>query len=65
LDCCRCDGFSKVRMASVGPTDLNPLGTEIIHVTGFVCGSMPLLKRWMRVKSDVISNVVFWQIVLI
>jgi hypothetical protein len=60
LDCRRCDELSKVRMASVDPTDLNPLGAEIIHVIGFVCGSMPLPKRRMRVKSDVISNVVFW-----
>jgi hypothetical protein len=60
LDCRRCDGLSKVWMASVDPTDLNPLGAEIIHVAGFVGGSMPLLEKRMRVKSDANSNVVCW-----
>jgi hypothetical protein len=50
LDCRRCDGLSEMRMASVDPTDFNPMGTEIIHVTGFVSGSMPLLKKRMLMK---------------
>jgi hypothetical protein len=44
-------------MAIVDPTDLNPLGTEIIHVTGCVGGSVFLLKK-LRVKSDANLNVI-------
>jgi hypothetical protein len=62
LDCRRCDGISQMRMASVDPSDLNPVGSEIIHVTGFAVSSLPFLKKRMRVKSDANFNVALWHL---
>jgi hypothetical protein len=44
LDRYRRDRISKVRVAGVDPIDLNPVGSEIIHVTRSVGGIVPLPK---------------------
>ncbi len=38
-------------MASVNPSDLNPVGAEIIYVTGPAVSSVPFLKKRMRVTG--------------
>ena len=60
LDRRRCDGLSKMRMAGADPIDLNPVGSEIIHVTGFVGGIVPLLERVLMKNPRQAYNLVCW-----